>query len=324
MADTILVFEFVSAGGMPGHPDETILAPMGVAMRDAVAADLLRLPVSRVARVSVADSPGAPARHDLTGRLHPLSAQPGQNVLDFLSEQAAQHDAVWVIAPESDGLLSACCERVGPARWLGSTAAALHTTSSKERTLSRLAAAGLRTPRDFAGPGQARRWVVKPDVGAGAVDTVVLNDRDAALALATHRAATGECVTLQPWVEGEAMSLSLMCGAMCGAGVRPDLLSLNRQHLRLGASGRLDFLGVTPTGADARDPRWPRLQALADAVAGALPGLRGFVGVDLVWHAQHGPVPIEVNARVTNAYAGLSDALGLGRNLAGEVLHACR
>lgn len=317
MADTILVFEFVSAGGMPGHPDEATLRPMGAAMRDAVVADLLRLPVDRAARISVADTPGAPARHDPTGRLHPLRARPGQPTLDFLSEQASLHDAVWVIAPESDGLLSACCERVGPARWLGSTASALHTTSSKERTLSRLAAAGLRTPRDFAGPGQARRWVVKPDGGAGAVDTVVLDDRDTALALAAHRAAAGECVTLQPWVEGEALSLSLLCG-----GTRAEVLSLNRQHLRLAASGHLHFIGVEHTSTDPHDRRWPALQRLADAVAHALPGLRGFVGIDLVWHARLGPVPIEINARVTNAYVGLSAALG--RNLAGEVLHAHR
>lgn len=318
MADTILVFEFVSAGGMPGHPDETTLQPIGVAMRDAVAADLLRLPADRIGRVSVADSAGAPASSDSTGRLHPVRARHGQPALDFLAEQAAQHDGVWVIAPESDGLLSACCALVAPARWLGSTAEALHTSSSKTRTLARLASAGLRTPWDFDAPGQARRWVVKPDVGAGAVDTVVLDDDGAAQALADRRSAAGECVTLQPWVEGEALSLSMLCGT----GVRPSLLSLNRQHLHCSASGRLDYIGITHTGADARDPRWPALQAMADAIAKALPGLRGFVGIDLVWHAQHGPVPIEVNARVTNAYAGLSDALG--RNLASEVLRACR
>jgi len=64
------------------------------------------------------------------------------------------------------------------------------------------------------------------------------------------------------------------------------------------------------------------LAALAARVQRALPGLRGFVGIDLVWHAQRGPVVIEVNPRVTCAYVGLSRQLG--RNLAGEVIAAVR
>jgi predicted ATP-grasp superfamily ATP-dependent carboligase len=57
---------------------------------------------------------------------------------------------------------------------------------------------------------------------------------------------------------------------------------------------------------------------LAQKVARALPGLRGFVGVDLVWHPSQGPVAIEVNPRVTSAYVGLS--AHLQRSLAAEVL----
>jgi predicted ATP-grasp superfamily ATP-dependent carboligase len=319
MADTILVHEFVSAGGLHGHPDESALQAMGLLMRDAVVADLLRLPADQVGRVSVAGPlPAHPPPRYPHRTPHPVCPRPGQDTLDFLREQAGQHDWVWVIAPESDGWLSACCDRVAPRRWLGSTAAALHTTSSKRRTLARLAAAGLRTPQDFDAPGLALRWVVKPEVGAGAVETFVFGERATAQAMAERRQAAGEAVVLQPWVDGDAMSLSLLCGGARGTQV----LSLNRQHLRLDRSGRLGFTGVAHTGAGPLDPRWPALQALADTVTHALPGLRGFVGVDLVWHARHGPVPIEVNARVTNAYVGLS--AGLGRNLAGEVLHAGR
>jgi predicted ATP-grasp superfamily ATP-dependent carboligase len=53
-------------------------------------------------------------------------------------------------------------------------------------------------------------------------------------------------------------------------------------------------------------------------VADALPGLRGFVGIDLIWNEERGPVLIEVNPRVTTAYVGLSRRLG--RNLAADVL----
>jgi predicted ATP-grasp superfamily ATP-dependent carboligase len=60
------------------------------------------------------------------------------------------------------------------------------------------------------------------------------------------------------------------------------------------------------------------LRATAAQVARAIPGLRGYVGVDLVWHAVLGPVVIEVNPRLTSAYVGLSAALQ--RNLAAAVL----
>jgi predicted ATP-grasp superfamily ATP-dependent carboligase len=68
----------------------------------------------------------------------------------------------------------------------------------------------------------------------------------------------------------------------------------------------------------AHDPRASALHALAAAVHRALPGLRGFVGIDVVWHARRGPVAIEVNPRVTSAYVGLSGTLR--RNLAADVL----
>ncbi len=65
-------------------------------------------------------------------------------------------------------------------------------------------------------------------------------------------------------------------------------------------------------------PRRASLAGLAQRVAHAIPGLRGFAGIDLVWHPERGPVVIEVNPRVTCAYVGLSAALG--RNLAAELL----
>ena len=71
---------------------------------------------------------------------------------------------------------------------------------------------------------------------------------------------------------------------------------------------------------DAADPRAAPLRALARKVAAALPGLRGYVGIDLVWNEREGPVVIEVNPRVTCAYAGLSAILR--RNVADYVLAA--
>ncbi len=325
---TILVYEFLSAGGLAGEPAEAELMPMGVSMRDAMARDLLQLGAEHVGHVTLADCSAAPAdtlRQALAdegsadARLRSQRARAGQDPLDFLAEQAAQHDHAWVVAPETAGLLQQCQAAVGEARWLGSDAQALRIAASKTQTLARLAARGVTTPLAFTGPGQAQRWVVKPDDGAGAVDTRVFDDLPAARAEAQRRQDADETVTLQPWVEGKAMSLSMMCGRR-GRGSLPqaELLSLNRQRIHVAADGQVRFDGVHRISTAPADPRWPQLQALADTVLQTLPGLRGFVGIDLVWHAQRGPVVIEVNARVSCAYVGLSVALG--RNLAALTL----
>ena len=321
MSASVLVLEFLSAGGLQGDPAEAELMPLGVAMRDAMMHDLLALPAQggqSVSRIGVATCAGAPlpSSSAVDPRVQALQAGPGQDVLAFLAGQARDFDAAWVVAPESGGLLAACEAAVrqaaGPRAWLGSRAGALAVSSWRSRTLAALAGQGVATPFDATWAAQARRWVVKPDDGAGAVATQVLADRAAAEALAQRRRAAGEAVTLQPWVEGEALSLSLLCGQRAG------LLSLNRQQIAVDAGGDVRFEGVERLCTDGSDPRWPRLQALADATLRALPGLRGFVGIDLVWHPQAGPVAIEVNARVSCAYVGLSQRLG--RNLAGEVL----
>jgi len=67
---------------------------------------------------------------------------------------------------------------------------------------------------------------------------------------------------------------------------------------------------VTVNQIDLAGDQGRMLGTLAQRVTQALPGLRGFVGIDVVWHPSRGPVVIEVNPRLTVAYAGLSEALG--------------
>ena len=58
---------------------------------------------------------------------------------------------------------------------------------------------------------------------------------------------------------------------------------------------------------------------LARAIAKAVPGLRGYVGVDLLRHGQDYLV-VEINPRMTTAYAGLSCSVGM--NIAELIVHA--
>ena len=300
----ILVHEFVSASALPA--DDALMAA-GRAMRDALVDDLSALPGLLL---SVVVGPAAPLqRSDVT----PVWATPGEDPLALLAREALRHDRVWVVAPETGGLLARCQALVGSPRWVGCDAASLRVASSKRATLAALQRQAIATPRDGEWAVCARRWVVKPDDGAGATATRCHDLAAGASAEATRREGLGEVVTLEPWVDGEALSLSLLC--QCG---QAELLSVNRQQVRINADGVVHFDGVCALGVDAASPATPVLRDLSTRVARALPGLCGFVGVDLVWHAQRGPVVIEVNPRLTCAYVGLSRRLG--RNLAGEIL----
>ena len=281
-------------------------------MRDALVADLLGVPGA-----SVTVAHGGPHAPPLPCGAARVAAPHGAALFDFVHRQALAHDLAWIVAPESDGLLARLHDSVaaaGARRWIGCDADSIGTASSKRATLERLARHGVATPLAFDDAG-ARHWVVKPDDGAGATDTRRHASRNAAQADVQRRLTAGASATLEPWVEGEALSLSLLCG-----GATAELLAANRQKIALDAAGQIEFRGVE-VGALRHDP--PRLaapRALAGALAHALPGLAGYVGVDLVWHAARGPVAIEINPRLTCAYVGLSAALG--RNVAHAVIAA--
>ncbi|HEX3142124.1 MAG TPA: ATP-grasp domain-containing protein, partial [Rhizobacter sp.] len=237
----------------------------------------------------------------------------GESGIDFVTRQSALHDIAWVVAPETGGLLAQMHKAVGPARWLGCDLPAIELASAKRATLMRLAAHGLATPLAFEHEPEVLHWVVKPDDGAGGVDTRLHSSQESALDDWAQRSRAGSPMAVEPWVEGEALSLSLLCGAR-----HIEMLSVNHQHIAIDAEGALSFEGVDVNTLAANSERGQVLARLANQVAAAIPGLRGFVGIDLVWHPQRGPVVIEVNPRVTCAYVGLS--VSLGRNLAAELV----
>jgi tyramine---L-glutamate ligase len=287
----VWVFEYVSASATASAPKELLM--QGRAMRDALVDDLLDVDGCDV----------DVARDD----------EPHATALERVRRQATSgaHEAVWVIAPESDGLLQRLCAATPPQRWIGCDLASINQAASKRATLEHLSQAGIATPLAFM--QQARLWVVKPDDGAGALDTLQHTTLAWARADFGSRRRIGLSATLEAWVEGEALSLSLLCDRGSAR-----LLAVNRQKIRVDDQGVVGFDGVAVNAMPANDARMPALRSTAQQVAAAMPGLRGFVGIDVVWHASRGPVVIEVNPRLTSAYVGLSAVLGF--NVAAEVL----
>ena len=270
----------------------------GRAMRDAIVDDLARIPAIDPTVAVGQQEAGHPGT-----RVRTVAALPGEDAVDFVRRQAPLHDLCWIVAPETDGLLLRLQQAVGAARWIGCSPAAIRLASSKHATCAALAGAGLPTPLAFAerhdGP-----WIVKPDDGAGAMDTRCHRGRTEAERDLRQRLRAGQAAVLEPFVAGEPLSIALVVGPVLARA-----LAFNRQRLEFDAAGWLRDLGVQSAAIAATDPRAARLQALAGQVAAAIPGLRGYVGIDLVWNEGEGPVVIEVNPRVTCAYAGLTAIL---------------
>ena len=284
-------------------------------MRNAMLADLALLD-----GVAVTCAVAASSDPQLLPGVHASCRPRGCPPQDYLRQEARLHDLVWVVAPETAGLLGGLRQMVADRQWLGCSSEAIAVAGSKQATAACLQAAGIATPVGIDSSNSSNSsnsgsddgaWIVKPDDGCGASGVRRHPGLAGALADRDERLRHDEPATIERWVDGEPLSITLLCSAGC-----VEVLSLNRQRIHVDHDGRLSFDGVDigPVPFQRRE----QLAALASRIGCALPGLAGIVGVDLVWHPSRGPVVIELNPRLTCAYEGLSTLLG--RNLAGEVL----
>jgi predicted ATP-grasp superfamily ATP-dependent carboligase len=314
----VFVYEFITGGGWPPGELPPSLAVEGGAMAWALLADFrawgavhtvttldlrlanLTLPADEVVRVA-----------------------PGQHEAVF-SSLLARSDAALLIAPETDGILTRLSDMVKGADvpLLGSSPVAVAIAGDKWVCYQRFRQAGLPTPLthrvSFADAPQAAReigypLVTKPVDGVGC-QGVCLVARGAELAAAlsllrrvTHR----EEILLQRFVAGTHASVSLLV-----AEGRALPLSLNGQEIETGCPFAYRG-GVVPLAHPAK----ARAFAVARAAVGLVPGLQGYVGVDLVLSEEEALL-MEINPRLTTSYIGLRQVLRF--NLAQAIWKACR
>lgn len=322
----LLVFEFITGGGLLGDSLPDSLRREGEMMRNALLDDLVECPEIDV--VTMRDRRCAvPHRHGAAMWRAPIDAE---NTMTFYHRVLAEVDVVWLIAPETGGALQwlAQTARAAGKPVLLSDAAALALCSSKYETYCALRRAGINAIETFRAadelPEIAGPWLVKPDDGAGSIGIELLASIGGArqalcadrqwpeVALGGPRPApqpptswpkaTPYPRVLQPWCEGDALSLSLL-----GCNGWAALLSVNRQHVFL-QNGRVsvDALTVNALPRNSSD-----FVLLAQQVANALPGLWGYVGVDLIRTNGGVLTVLEINPRLTTSYCGLRRALGI-------------
>lgn len=304
----IFVYEHITGGGTfvdtsLGTPCGTLLAE-GDAMLRALAADFAA--VEGVDVVSLRDARLKDSAVCGNGSRVVRSVAEYGGLFD---EFAAESDATIIVAPEIGGALLRCCQRVVDVggKLISPGPSAVAVASDKFRLCRLLRDDGVPTPYtrgilagdslpiDFPFPA-----VIKPVDGAGSMGVQLIRCPDDWSWEANP--SDQQDWLLQPYQLGTPASVALLCRP---SGVHP--LIPCRQ--RFDGSERFAYCGGSLPLPPPLAERSVRLAVRA--TERALPGVVGYLGVDLVLggDASGGEdVVIEINPRVTTSYVGLRAA----------------
>ena len=301
---TILIYEYLTGGGLysegPAGSSVASLLAEGAAMVRALTTDFAQVERCQVHALCDARQRGLNLGHCVRHLIHDEAEE-----LQVLRHWSSRADWTVVIAPETGGALSRRVEVVEKAggRLLGPSANWVQVASHKTETVARLAAAGVATPRSLRSLSDAiypddYPLIIKPIDGAGCLGLQRLE-----LPIADHPAAkTPDPWHIESWVAGLPVSVSLLCRDQ-----ETIVLPAGQQCFSEGAHG--NYLGGR---MPLSEPWRGRAERLAQEAMRALPGARGFVGVDLILgDDQNGSldVVLELNPRLTTSYVGLRELL---------------
>lgn len=238
-------------------------------------------------------------------------------------------DAVYIIAPESNGVLRRLVEKVGEAGSLAlnCTPESIRIASNKITFHETMRRFGLPAPETMVLDIRERveavkratselgfPLVFKPAEGTGCSGlSVVRKKNQISMAVDKMRRETSsKHIIAQRLIKGIAASVSLLSTS---EDTLP--LTLNKQRVTLASprSSSSYHGGTLPLNHRVKE------QALGAArnIVHSLGGLRGYVGVDMVL-THEGPVIIEVNPRLTTSYIGLRNVVNF--NPAQAIIHS--
>lgn len=285
----VFVYEDISATGLgrdPGSPEHSLYLE-GRAMLSAVSADFAAVLGVEVVRF-------------------PDDVSPDDHA-DMFNRLAASAEWSLVIAPETGGelgrLTAQVCQVGG--KLIGSPPLPAYVVTDKVVLGLLWEQNGVPTPKRFT-PNEPIIFpvVCKPFDGCGSDGVHLIQESDELAAMPPDPKRM-----VQEYVPGRPASVAFLIGPKQTIPLLPTFQHLSddgRFHYRGGS------LPIPPTLAE-------RAVSLGLRAIGCVPGLFGYVGVDLVLGERD--VAIEINPRLTTSYVGLR-ALA-ETNLAGAMLDVC-
>ena len=318
----IFISEYMCSGAWPTPEMPASLAREGRAMWEALVTDFSKL-VDRDGKpiqvVSTWDRRlGLVPFTDLP-HVHIQQVQTPAQEASLLRQLPRDCTHSLVVAPEFDDILASRCESLGGSNLtsLNAEIAAIRLCSDKLKTdafcrevgipsIPTQSADAFLSQPEFGGP-----FLLKPRNGAGSIGIRSFQIQSELHSIFERDAARDrDQYVVQPIVAGRALSVLAICSHS-----DPVLLPVAEQHLS--DDGQFAYQGgrIPLDNGDRL-----HCQNLVSAMIGRLPGLRGFIGVDLLIPDDHKQrcLVVEVNPRLTTSYIGYRAALP--RNLAGILL----
>ena len=308
----LFLYEYTCATDLTGEAAAASLRAEGRAMLAAVLEDCGRLPGVETVTLGHAAFESSPSSCRVVRAASEEAA---------FRELAAASDFTLVIAPELDDLLLTHCTWVEESggRLLGPSAAAVRLSADKWAIGQHLQRHHVPTPecRRLLGAGEevslSYPLVWKPRFGAGSIATFLVHDAGdwtRCRREAREEGWRGESL-MQSWVPGRPASVALLLGPS-------QCLPLAPATQELSDDGRFHYRGGS---LPLPPPLAARAVRLARRAVETIPGLAGYVGVDVILGDAvdgSGDWVIEINPRFTTSYIGLR---ALCRdNLAGAML----
>lgn len=306
----ILLLEYITAGGFNDASLPDSLLREGMLMRDALLRDFGAMAQVEITTTYDArlDEPKLQAQH----KIQSYAVHTNTHPTEIWQKLVSECDAALVVAPETDGILHHLTQllETGPIVNLGCNAASVKLTTSKLATSTVLQQFGIATIPSYkadtfdcalAADNSPNGYVVKPNDGAGCENTWYFEDSSALNHWLQSNAEVLFKFLIQPYQTGLAASFSMLCKQG-----KAWVLACNEQKIEIDRT--FSHLKYSGSYVNALTRHYADFNELAQRIAETIPGLNGYVGVDVI--IEEGVIYIvEINPRITTSYIGLQQSL---------------
>jgi len=306
----LFIYEHITSGALIDEPLPTSLAREGNDMLVAIVQDLIQL--SNIELIILRDARLEPLSELVNDSLHHIDTIHDAATFHKHYHDALNHaDMVLAIAPETDGILNQVQQQVldSNTRLLASKTMAIQICGDKYQCHQQLTAHDFLSPKTIKANEWASKpfnspsgFIIKPQDGAGCIDTFLLQNRESLESWLLSHPDLIDKMIIQAYIDGEVISLSVLSD-----NTESRVLAINQQHIRFD-NEKVSFLGSTVNGVNESEFSLAQADEISSKIHQAIPGLWGFIGIDLIIHQDKAFV-MDINPRLTTSYIGLGQSL---------------